>query len=644
MCGIAGIWKYNRSGIDLEILNQMSQKIYKRGPDDFGFAGWDGDFDICTSHDANILSNSWIALAHRRLSILDLSAAGWQPMISPDRHHAIAFNGEIYNYKELRLELESVGIKFYSNSDTEVLLQAYLYWGKDDLKSFLNRLVGMFAFAILDTHKQTLTLVRDFFGIKPLYYNRTSAQFAFASEIKALLPVIPKPLKANLQRVYDYLNSGLTDHGAETMFAGIEQLPAAHYLELSLENPNTAEPIRYWDIDLNRRSPLSYSETVTQLRDLFLENVQLHLRSDVPVGAALSGGIDSSAIVSAMRYLEPNLEIHTFSYIADDPVFCEEKWVDIIQNSCGTIAHKVHATSAELVADLEELSLAQDEPFGSTSIYAQYRVFKLAQQHGIKVMLDGQGADELLAGYRSCLPMRFASLIRQRRYLEGLQFIRYTSKIPDANILQGLAGNLLPNKIKRGIKRLLPNQSTAIATTNYKWFADQGVTPSIFAQGSGNDLLREFLYQTLTTTSVPMLLRYEDRNSMNFSIESRVPFLTPALAEFMLTLPEEYIIAPDGTSKSIFRAAMRGIVPDQILDRKDKIGFATPEQKWLKLLRPWVEKNLASDIAKQMPMLNLVGIQQDWQNMLIGKSVFNFRIWRWVNLIKWAEQFAIDFN
>jgi asparagine synthase (glutamine-hydrolysing) len=235
-------------------------------------------------------------------------------------------------------------------------------------------------------------------------------------------------------------------------------------------------------------------------------------------------------------------------------------------------------------------------------------------------------------------------LIRQKRYLEGLQFIRYTSKISDANILQGLAGNLLPNKIKRGIKRLLSNQATAIATTNYKWFADRGIIPSIFAQGSGNDLLREFLYQTLTETSVPMLLRYEDRNSMNFSIESRVPFLTPALAEFMLTLPEEYIIAPDGTSKAIFRAAIRGIVPDRILDRKDKIGFATPEQKWLKLLRPWVEKNLASDIAKQMPMLNLVGIEQDWQNMLIGKSVFNFRIWRWVNLIKWAEQFAIDFN
>ncbi|WP_434685301.1 asparagine synthase (glutamine-hydrolyzing) [Pseudanabaena minima] len=644
MCGIAGIWKYNRSDIDLEILNQMSQKIYRRGSDDFGFAGWGGDRDICTSHEANSLANSWIALAHRRLSILDLSTAGWQPMISPDLHHAIAFNGEIYNYKELRQQLETKGIKFHSNSDTEVLLQAYLYWGKDNLKNFLNRLVGMFAFAILDTHKQTLTLARDFFGIKPLYYNRNSTQFSFASEIKALLPAIPKPLKANLQRVYDYLNSGVTDHGAATMFAGIEQLPAAHYLELSLENPKIAEPICYWDIDLNKRSQLSYKEAITQLRDLFLENVQLHLRSDVPVGAALSGGIDSSAIVSAMRYLEPNLEIHTFSYIADDPVFCEEKWVDIIQNACATTAHKVHATSTELVADLEELILAQDEPFGSTSIYAQYRVFKLAQQHGIKVMLDGQGADELLAGYRSCLPMRFASLIKQRKYLESLQFIRHTSKIPDVNILQGLAGSLLPSKIKRAIKRLLPNQATAIATTNYKWFADQGVTPSIFAQGSNNDLLREFLYQTLTTTSVPMLLRYEDRNSMNFSIESRVPFLTPVLAEFMLTLPEEYIIAPDGTSKSIFRAAMRGIVPDQILDRKDKIGFATPEQKWLKLLRPWVEKNLSSDIAKQMPMLNLVGIEQDWQNMLIGKSVFNFRIWRWVNLIKWAEQFDIDFN
>jgi asparagine synthase (glutamine-hydrolysing) len=297
MCGIAGIWKYDRSCIDLDMLTHMSKKIYNRGPDDFGFAGWDGNHEIFATHSADHLSNSWIALAQRRLSILDLSEAGWQPMLSPDCRHVIAFNGEIYNYRELRLELESAGIEFRSHSDTEVLLQAYLHWGKDNLKGFLNRLVGMFSFSILDTHKQSLILARDFFGIKPLYYNRTSAQFAFASEIKALLPLLPKPLKANLRRVYDYLNSGLTDHGSETMFADIAQLPAAHYLEISLEHPSIAEPVRYWDIDLKQQLQLSYGDAVKQLRELFLESVQLHLRSDVPVGAALSGGIDSSCVI-----------------------------------------------------------------------------------------------------------------------------------------------------------------------------------------------------------------------------------------------------------------------------------------------------------------------------------------------------------
>ncbi len=564
-------------------------------------------------------------------------------MVSADGRYAIVFNGEIYNYVELRAELEKEGYSFHTKTDTEVLLHAYSAWGPSALK----RLVGMFAFAFLDLVTRRLVLARDCFGIKPLYYVESEGGIAFASEIKALLELPGVNRNIHPQRLFEYLRFGQTDHGAGTLFAAIKQLPSGHYLEISLDRLTALEPVCYWQLHLHQALDVSLEEAAAHLRSLFLNSVRLHLRSDVPVGAALSGGIDSSAIVGAMRHLEPNLELHTFSYIADDPALSEAGHVDMAAKHVGAVEHRVQPSPGELVDDLERLLDCQDEPFGSTSIYAQYRVFRLAKEAGIKVMLDGQGADEMLAGYRWYLSARLASLLRQGRFSRAWSFLQRVKGVPGSGGLLYLflraGGFLVPGPLQ-ALGRQLMGKELMLPWMNRRWFLQQGVEPLPVASQGTSDILRQQLHQTLLSTNLPMLLRYEDRNSMAHSLESRVPFLTAPLAEFILQLPEEHLIAPDGTTKNVFRLAMRGLVPQPILDRKDKVGFATPEQGWLNHLRPWVDKVLRSDTAQGIPALNVNLIQRDWQAIRAGQRPFDFRVWRWLNLIRWAERYQVRFQ
>lgn len=643
MCGIAGIVGFDRTTIDSQLLKSLSDALSDRGPDDVGFLGWSGTTSVQVSRHPEAVQGNRLSLVHRRLSILDLTPSGWQPMGTPDGRYYITFNGEIYNYLELQIQLKALGHQFRSHSDTEVLLSAYAQWG---VKAFTH-LVGMFAFAILDTQKRKLILARDYFGIKPLYYTYYRDGFAFASEIKALLNLPGVNRQVNPQRLYNYLRSGRTDYGSQTLFADIVQLPPAHYLEISLDNPRQTQLIKYWQLDLNQRSDLSFPEATEQLRQLFLDNIRLHLRSDVPVGAALSGGIDSSAIAMAMYYLQgKDLQLHTFSYIADDPVLSEEKWVDLVGQEANAFVHKVQPQPDELVSDLERLIHLQDEPFGSTSIYAQYRVFHKAKEVGIKVMLDGQGADELLGGYHPYVAARLASLLSQGQWRKATQFWQKASQLPDTgklNLLVRAGGLLLPPNLQGSARRLVGKEHIP-SWLNANWLIKNGAIPKLSGQRSSPEVLREELYQAFVATSLPMLLRYEDRNSMAHSIESRVPFLTPALVNFIFSLPEEFIINSDGTSKAIFRQAMRGIVPDAILNRRDKIGFATPEQRWLTTLRPWVEQVLHSEVAAQIPALNLNVVKTELQAVLDGQKLFDFRVWRWVNLIRWAERFSVSFE
>jgi asparagine synthase (glutamine-hydrolysing) len=420
-------------------------------------------------------------------------------------------------------------------------------------------------------------------------------------------------------------------------------VPAAHYLEVPLDRPGVAEPVRYWNLPDDQPLDLSFDEAAAAVREKFLQNIRLHLRSDVPVGAALSGGIDSSAIVAAMRLVAPQAELHAVSFIADDPAVSEEHWVDLVGRHAGAIVHKVRANPDTLLADFDHLIYTQDEPFGSTSMYAQYCVFRHAKENGIKVMLDGQGADEMLAGYHLFLPARLSSLMRQGRWIEACRFARRASELP------GMRGHM--RLWLQAGRLLLPSFGARLASRwlmpawlNARWFQDRGVTFGPISNPGQRDMMREELRQNVSATSLPMLLRYEDRNSMASSIESRLPFLTPDFAELLLRLPEEYILGRDGTSKNVFRQAMRGIVPDPILDRRDKIGFATPEQRWLKTLRPWVEETLASERARSISALHVPLMRRDWEAVLAGRSRFDFRIWRWVNLIRWADRFDVTID
>jgi len=639
MCGIAGL--VLKQGCDHKLpVRTILEQMRHRGPDDHGFLAYSKGITVLGRDWDTPETNPEVVFLHRRLSILDLSETGWQPMGTRDGRYFITFNGEIYNYVELRAELGRLGYEFRSQSDTEVLLTAYAAWGTNALR----RLVGMFAFAILDTVRRVVFLARDFFGIKPLYYTVSKDSFAFASELKPLLE-FGADRRVNADRLFEYLRFGLCDYGSETLLSNVFQLASASYMEIPLDGSFKTHPEFYWKPNVCSRNDISFDEASNQLRDIFLKSVRLHLRSDVAVGSALSGGIDSSSIVMAVRHLEPKQEIHTFSYIADDATLTEERWVDIVGSAGHACVHKMRPTAEELLADFDHLTYALDWPTGGTSLYAQYCVFRAARDAGIKVMLDGQGADEILAGYRFFLAARLASLIRQRRWGDAGEFLQKATHWPgmDKKTLIFTASDyLLPTRAQVPLRRLI-GKELAPAWLNRSWFRRRGVSPHAFRYSAQEpEVLKESLRRHLTD-SLPNLLRYEDRNSMSFSVESRVPFLIPELVDFVLSLPEEYLVAPDGTSKAVFRQAMRGIVPDAILDRRDKIGFATPERKWLSALNSWVFQVLERDVAREIPVFDSAAIKREWECIEKGRRPLTEYVWRCLNVIQWTERFAVQY-
>jgi asparagine synthase (glutamine-hydrolysing) len=578
---------------------------------------------------------------HRRLSILDLHESGRQPMTWGDGRYAIAFNGEVYNYLELRGELERLGHRFRSTGDTEVVLASYAQWGT----AAFARFVGMFAFAILDVQERKVVLCRDPFGIKPLYYTCTDGALYFASEIPALMEFVPTRRTVDAAQLYRYLRYGITDEGSTTLLAGIHQLRAAAYAQIAIDSPDRVEQQTYWQPSLETVDGISFDEAASRVRELFEQSVRLHLRSDVPVGSALSGGIDSSAVVCMMRQVDPGIDLHAFSYIASDSPLNEEAYVDLVVQRTGARVHKVYPQAEELVDDLALLSIAQGEPFRSTSIFAQYRVFREAARAGIKVILDGQGADELLGGYRAYLAVRLAELVRRGKLPEAGTFLRTCVRrlgVSAGYMVQKAAEYLLPAQVQGPLRKIVGRELLP-AWMNEQWFARAGVRAAPAADAHNAPLFKNELLRELQATSLPSLLRYEDRNSMAFSIESRVPFLTPQLVEFVLKLPESYIIGADGTTKRVFREAMRGIVPDAILDRRDKIGFATPEEEWMRRLDRWIRALLSSDAAQAVAALDVPKTRELWDDMLSGRRRFDFELWRALNVIHWTRQFNVSY-
>ncbi|MEO7086628.1 MAG: asparagine synthase (glutamine-hydrolyzing) [Gemmatimonadaceae bacterium] len=638
MCGIGGIVVRDGGKVCSEELAVMAKRLQHRGPDGHGFATYTPGGRVEAAHEADALAAARVGLVHLRLSIIDTTEGGWQPMLSADGRYAIVFNGEIYNFVELRAELEKKGHVFRSGSDTEVLLAAWAAWGANCLP----RLVGMFAFAILDTRANTIILARDGFGIKPLFYVSTAQRFAFASELKAIIPLWSDRRRANGARVFDYLRSGITDRGGDTMLEDFHQVPAGHWATVSLLDTANPTFTAFWTPKRKERLDLSYDEAVAKTRDLFVKSVRLHLRSDVPVGACLSGGIDSSAIVSVMREIEgAGLDLHTFTYVADAAEVSEEHWAEIVARNSNTTEHKIKPNADNLVDDLETLIACQDEPFGSTSIYAQYCVFRLVASTGIKVVLDGQGADEMLGGYAGHSGARLASLIRERRFGAAGAFWRSKPVGYGGRFGRLMAAQYLLPKPAQGVLRKMIGRSEMPPWLDAEWFRANAEGASSVGPSAGGDLMDELAADV--RGNLPPLLRYEDRNSMHYSVESRVPFLTPELCDFFLALPEEYVISDDGTSKAVLRAALRGIVPDAILDRRDKVGFRTPEWQWMRTVRPWAERILTSDAARALPVFRHEQLLAAWRRSLEKPSRHHPWIWRWINFIRWSEINDVQF-
>jgi asparagine synthase (glutamine-hydrolysing) len=605
-------------------MHDALRAMRHRGPDDQGYQGFE------------LESGGRLYLGHTRLSIIDLSSGGHQPMDSIDGRYSMVFNGEIYNYRELKHELAATGHVFRSDSDTEVLLVAWRHWGRDCLA----RLVGMFAFAVFDRLRQTITCVRDAFGIKPFFYSSTQNSFVFASEVTALNCIREGKPELDFQQAYDYLVLADYDSSERTFFRDVRHLRPGYLLTVQLGNGATSLE-QWWKPEISQRSSLSFADAAQHLRKLFLDNVRLHLRSDVPLGAALSGGLDSSAVVCAMRCLEPEATINTFSYIAAGSDVSEEKWVDDVSSYVGSRAYKVRVTSEELVRDLDDMIAVQGEPFGSTSIYAQYRVFKLARENGVTVTLDGQGADELLGGYNGYPGPRLHSLVDRRDYLDVLRFLNSWSKWPGRTWRAGatrLVGELTDGPL-HDVLRNLVGQRNSPDWINSQVLREAGVKlgwPSrADSSDAGGRRMMSALRDALTVKGLPALLRHADRNSMRFSVESRVPFLTIEMAEFLLSLPEQHLVADNGETKSIFRAAMRGVVPDRILDRRDKIGFATPEREWIVEMSNTIRGWLSSDIG--LPFLDQKALLKEFDQVVDGRRPFGWQVWRWINFYRWYQ-------
>lgn len=627
MCGIVGGYWPSSSTTAPRQMGRGLQAMRHRGPDYQGFEKY-------------AVQKGAVLLGHARLSVIDLSDAAHQPMHAEDNRRIIVFNGEIYNYVELRGELEQSGRRFSSRSDTEVLLAAWDTWGPDAL----HRFIGMFAFVILDLNCQQIVAARDAFGIKPLYYAMDQDGFRFASELRSLRAVRTVSSSLNWQRAYDYLAHGEYDFGDDTFFEGVQSLPPGHLLTLNLRPDAVPELQQWWSPQIQVAPHIPFQEAAQQLRELILSNVRIHLRSDVPLGAALSGGLDSSAIVCAMRYLEPDADIHTFSFIATDASVSEEDWVDRVNRYVGAYAHKVSVTPKELAADLDDLIASQGEPFGSTSIYAQYRVFKLARDCGMTVTLDGQGADELLGGYNAYPGQRVRSLVEQWQLGSACQFLHAWSRWPGRSLGQGLkrvVGAYTEGQLHQMLRRL---DGTEIAPN---WIRqgplhEAGVRLGLPILQNGyhqhGRRMMGSLAASVRQRGLPALLRHGDRNSMRFSIESRVPFLTHKLADFTLGLPEEYLVSLQGESKYLLRAAMRGVVPDDVLDRKDKIGFATPEQQWILGMSDTVRSWLEQDV--DLPFLNQQRVIAEFDKVVSGRRAYTWQVWRWINFIRWYVRLA----
>lgn len=557
MCGIAGFIDSKLSGDDSQsLIVKMLDSIAHRGPDARG-----------------IWKEQQITLGHNRLSIIDLSAEGNQPMEYFDS--VITYNGEIYNYLEVREELKTKGYIFKTQSDTEVILAAYREYGENCVQHF----VGMWAFALWDKKAQMLFCSRDRFGIKPFYYIHAGDKFYFGSEYK---PLKLSPLFSNdinLAQVSRGLQLGWVTYHDETYFQKIKQLPAAHNLKFTIRNTQF-EIKKYWDIDLTEKFEGTFEEKKKKFYKLFSDSVKLHMRSDVEVGGCLSGGLDSSAIASGVSTFFPETKFKTFTvYYEGKNEVDERPWVnEVLKKYPSLIPFYFSPAEDEIRNSFERFIHHADVPVPGSSPMSQYFLMQLASQQKIKVLLDGQGSDEILAGYMHSFYRLFGG------YFAKLKLRKYTSQILSLAINQKYNPLKIADvKLKSLLTAIYPEQKLyELEYKKYLPFLPNDEAINFSLENVSGTRLNKFLYHLTFTTSLPSLLQYEDRNSMAFSIESRVPFLDHRLVELSFSLDDEDKIK-NGTTKFILRNSLRNLLPESIVNRKDKKGFVTPgEVKWLR--------------------------------------------------------------
>jgi asparagine synthase (glutamine-hydrolysing) len=605
MCGVTGFnWE------DRSLLQKMCKAIKHRGPD------WEG-----TYVDSNI------SLGHRKLAVFDISKNGHQPMSSEDGNLILVFNGRIYNFPELREELISKGHQLENKNDAELILCCYREYGTDCARHFN----GMWAFCIYDKAKRTLFLSRDRLGIKPLYYYYDGSSFIFASEIKAILEH-DIPRKENREIIFDYLYYNLTDHTEDTFFKGIRRLMPGHNMVYDLAS-DKMEISEYYD--LGSRVSVTGVD-YGKIKELFTDSVKRAIVADVPVGSCLSGGVDSSSVVVTMRKIAPGAEIKTFSMRFPGKNIDESAYQKEVSTKVNALNYSVTPAPDELMRDLEDLFMAQEEPFSGTSVYGQYRVMKLAKDNGIKVLLDGQGADQVLSGSSYFNGYYYYELLRRLDIVDLLREATQSyQKSKCLSPLMYLFLRVAPTNIKRSLynHHKVPYLSKGFIKENEhrkdtRWYLSS---------------LDEAVCGSVSMYALPHLLRFLDKNSMNFSVESRVPFLDHRLVEYLLSIPSEERINK-GVTKYAFRKAMEGEVPESVLARHDKIGFATPEESWLndKAVKDFVYSIIDSENFKARDFWNWKLVKEMFIKLNCGESQGIFvgtEIWRCISVELWMRMF-----
>lgn len=625
MCGIAVCLK-ERGAIDHTRFERMVDIIAHRGPDDRG-----------TFYENNL------ALGHRRLSIIDLSSDGHQPFCYQDKY-VMVFNGEIYNYIELRESLKQKGYRFATKTDTEVLIAAYDCFGERCVEYFN----GMWSFAIYDRGRNMLFCSRDRFGVKPFYYTEQEGMFLIASEIKQFFEILEHDPTANREALLQYIIRGNLDYSAETLFRDIYQLPGGYNLVYDI-GKRTYEIRKYYDIKEIAEKDMPYQEACKEFRKKFRESVILRLRADVPTGYCLSGGLDSSAIVCMADQIiggrQNQEEQHTISSCFEDKRYDEQEYIDEVVRATSVISHKTFPQETNLFEDLDKLLWYMDEPFTSTSQYAQWSVFRAARECGMKVMLDGQGADEQLAGYTGFYIVMVADRIRKGQFgklLKEWKIYKRNRAVTEQYIssyeilLPAIASLIVPRRCKYMLQMLFyclfPNKQPFSKGQLRKVLK----TELSYPVHNGRLYIAESVRNGLAS-----LLRYEDRNSMAHSIESRVPFLDCNLAEAVYAMPFDYKLR-NGITKSVLRDGLRGILPEKIRRRYSKLGFVTPEDQWINNNFEKYRAELQAAVNTLSAILEPDTIMK-WFDVNEGKvRRSDFTPWRIICAGHWVKLFHVE--